>query len=135
MQAGSHERRGRRSRNVHTQATVSEIIARITIEPCEEDVCFAVVHVDICLEGGQRVRARQDDSLRIEFDPTAALSMKAAAVSAVRSHVRQSLADGTAAEWSAFRALGRFGATWEPGQGEDVRISVDASEPAVEQAA
>jgi hypothetical protein len=81
------------------------------------------------------VRARADDSLRVEFDPSAALSMKAAAVSAVRSHIRQSLADGTAADWSAFRALGRFGATWQPGTGEDVVISVDASEPAVEQAA
>ena len=135
MQPGSHERRGRRFRNVHTQATVSEIIARITIEPCQDDVCFAVVHVDLCLEGGERVRARAEDSLRIEFDPSSALSMKAAAVSAVRSHIRQALADGSAAEWSAFRALGRFGAAWKPGTGEDVQISVDASEPAVEQAA
>ena len=137
MQAGSHERRGRRSRNVHTKATVSEIIARIAIDPCDEHdhVCTAVVMVDICLEGGQRVGARRDDSIRIEFDPSSALSVKAAAVSVVRSHIRQSLADGSAAEWSAFRALGRFGASWEPGRGEDVQISVDASEPAVEQAA
>ena len=132
---GSSERRGRRFRTTNTQATVSEIIARITIEPCEDDVCFAVVQVDICLEGGQRVRARRDDRLRIEFDPSSALSLKAAATSAARSHIRQALADGSAAEWSAFRALGRFGASWAPGSGEDVHISIDASEPAVEQAA
>ena len=135
MQAGSNERRGRRPRNVHMKATVSEIIARITIEPCDDDVCVAVVDVDICLEGGQRVGARKDDSIRVEFDPSSALTIRSAAVSAVRSHIRQALADGTAAEWSAFRALGRFGASWEPGQGEDVQISIDASEPAIEQAA
>ncbi len=135
MQAGSPERRGRRSRNVHTEATVSELIARIAIEPCQDTRCYALVHVDICLDGGRRVRARRDDCLRIEFDPSAALTLKSAAVSAVRSHIRQALADGAAAEWSAFRALGRFGASWEPGRGEDVQISVDASEPAVERAA
>ena len=135
MHGGSQERRGRRFRRADTQAQVKEIIARIAIEPGVGDACVAVVHVDICLEGDQRVRARQEDCLRVEFDPSSALSVRAAAVSAVRSHIRQAMADGSASEWSAFRALGRFGATWEPGQGEDVQISVDASEPAVEQAA
>ena len=120
---------------MEARASVSEIIARLTIEPGAGDLCVAVVHVDICLDGGRRVRARSDDCLRVEFDPSAALSARAAAVSAVRSHIRQSLADGSAAGWSAFRALGRFGASWDPGQGEDVQISVDASEPAVEEAA
>ena len=135
MQAGSQERRGRRFRKADTTATVTEIIARIAIEPGAGDLCVAVVQVDICLDGGRRVRGRRDDCLRVEFDPSSALSARSAAVSAVRSHIRQSLGDGSAAEWSAFRALGRFGAAWEPGQGEDVQISVDASEPAVEQAA
>ena len=135
MQAGSPERRSRRFHQPNTRASVSEIIARITIEPGEGDHCVAVVHVDLCLDGGRRVRARRDDCLRVEFDPRTALSAKSAATSAVRSHVRQALADGSAGDWSAFRALGRFGAAWHPEQGEDVQISVDASEPAVETAA
>jgi hypothetical protein len=135
VHAGSQDRRGGHPRHLHTRAAVREIIARFAIEPWDGDVCVAVVHVDICLDGGRRVRARRDDCLRVEFDPSSALSVKSAAVSAVRSHVRQALADGTAGEWSAFRALGRFGATWYPGQGADVQISVDASEPVIEQAA
>ena len=135
MQSGSQERRGRRFHQPAARAAVQEIIARIAIEPGKDGLCVAVVHVDICVEGGRRVRARRDDCLHIEFDPASAVSVKAAAVSAVRSHVRQSLADGTASDWSAFRALGRFGAAWDPDQGEDVQISVDASEPAVEHAA
>jgi hypothetical protein len=135
MNGGTQDRRRPRSPDSHARARVSEIIARIAVEPGEGGLCVAVVHVDICLQGGRRVRARREDGLRVEFDPASALSVKSAATSAVRSHVRQAMADGTAAEWSAFRALGRFGATWEPGQGEDVQISVDASDPAVEQAA
>ncbi len=135
MQAGSQERRGRRFRKADTHARVQEIIARIAIEPGDGDLCVAVVHVDICLDGDERVRARQEDCLRVEFDPSSALSAKAAAVSAVRSHIRQALADGSARDWSAFQALGRFGASWDAGCADDVQISVDASEPAVEQAA
>jgi hypothetical protein len=135
MQEGLEERRGRRHRRPHTQTRVREILARISIEPGEGDLCVAVVHVDICLEGAQRVRGRRDDAVRIEFDPNAALSAKSAATSAVRKYIRCAMADGSAAEWSAFRALGRFGAAWEAGQGADVQISVDASEPAVEEAA
>lgn len=134
MQEGFEDRRRGTGLRVHQQAAVQEIIARIRIEPGDGDLCVACVHVDICLEGGRRVRARRDDALRLEFDPSTAISVKAAAVSAVRRHIRRALADGGAREWSAFRALGRFGAAWQPGQG-DVQISVDASEPAVEQAA
>ena len=135
MQNGLEERRGRRPRGAHRQEQVEEVIARIAIEAGDDGRCVAVVHVDICLEGGRRVRGRRDDALRVEFDPTSALSARSAATSAVRQHVRQAIADGSAAEWSAFRALGRFGATWSPGQGREVQISVDASEPAVEEAA
>jgi hypothetical protein len=136
VQAGSHDRRGGHPRHLHTRAAVREIIARIAIEPWDGEACLAEVHVDLCLDGGRRVRARRDDCLRVEFDPTSAVSLKSAAVSAVRRHIRQALADGSATQWSAFSALGRFGAAWEPGQADDVQISIDASEPAaVENAA
>jgi hypothetical protein len=105
---------------------VQEIIARTTLDEIREDgSCAVCVHIELCLSDGQRVQAREEDGMRIEVDTANALSARAAVTSAVRAHVRTSMADRSARDWPAFQALGRFGGRWTDEQRDSVRISVD----------
>jgi hypothetical protein len=111
--------------------TVREIIARTTLESSGRGPCLAFVEIALCLTDGRRVQAREEDRLEFEVDTSNAISTRAAVTSAVRTFLRTALADGTAAGWPAFGALGRYGATWSPDDRETVQISVDVGEIAV----
>jgi hypothetical protein len=120
------DRRDRSRVRAGKRIAVQEIIARTTLDEIGANgSCVICVHIELCLSDGRRVKAREEDGMRIEVRTAAAVSARAAVTSAVRSHVRCSLADRSARDWPAFQALGRFGATWQDEQRDSIRISVD----------
>ena len=102
---------------------VREIIARATLVETDGQRGVALVQIELCLEDGSRVTTRDEDRLRIVVDLSNGLFDRAAVNTAVRSYVRAAIQNGSAADWPAFAALGRFGASWHPEQ-DDAVISV-----------
>jgi hypothetical protein len=120
---GVEDRRSNGVPETGTHVRVREIIARATLVETDGERGVALVQIELCLEDGRRVTARQEDRLRVVVDLSNGLFDRAAVNTAVRSYVRAAIQDGTAARWPAFEALARFGASWQPGQ-DDAVISV-----------
>jgi hypothetical protein len=95
--------------------TIREVIARTSLESSADGRCLALIEIDLCLADGSRIQA--GDHLELEIDTSAAISTRAAVTSAVRTHVRRVIADGSA--------------PWAEGVAKNVRVSVDVGEPAV----
>jgi hypothetical protein len=94
--------------------TVKEVIARTSLESGADGRCLALIDIDLCLADGSRIQI--GDRLELEIDTSSAISTRAAVTSAVRTHVRRVIADGSA--------------TWAEDVAKNVRVSVDVGEPA-----
>lgn len=112
------ERRRGRAPETDALVGVQEIIARATLIEAEGGRGVALVEIELCLEDGRRVHGRAEDRIRLVVDLSSGSSDRAAVNSAVRAHIRDAIADGSAAHWPIFRSLGRFGSAWHPEQDE-----------------